>query len=424
VVAAFGDFQTFDYNLTYHLQNSLSKTVIQTIALPPDTPYQRVFYDTLDPLPLNVIPDEDGNWLASYSVKPQQTVQIITSGQVHLLGSPTQLANLVPSPAQLDKYLLPTSFWQSDSLLIRQLSAKYSTPSDIYNYVVSTLSYDYSRVQSNPQRKGALGALSSPDSSLCTEFTDAFIAIARAGSIPARELNGFAFTTDPHLKPLSLSNDVLHSWPEYWDSQSRAWRSIDPTWGKTTGGVDYFDKLDLAHFVFAIHGTDSSLPRPAGLYKLSPSSKDVEVKVGQYKDYQTRSLDLQWHRPFQFIPFLTNTSQIVIKNPNGVAMYNLPISIEAQNISLTKVNILEFLPVIPPFGQITLTLSHPRSLIPSLNSKFLSLRVGNQSVTYNIPETKFYVWYAILTIAVTSAIFAVAFLTHHAWHLYFQRRKV
>ncbi len=29
---------------------------------------------------------------------------------------------------------------------------------------------------------------------------------------------------------------------------------IDPTWGATTGGVDYFETLDFDHFAFVVKG--------------------------------------------------------------------------------------------------------------------------------------------------------------------------
>jgi hypothetical protein len=76
--------------------------------------------------------------------------------------------------------------------------------------------------------------------------------------------------------------DVLHSWPEYWDSELGVWIGVDPTWGHTTGGIDYFEKLDLKHFTFAIHGLHDNKPYAAGSYKLGPNpQKDVYVRFGQ-----------------------------------------------------------------------------------------------------------------------------------------------
>ena len=55
------------------------------------------------------------------------------------------------------------------------------------------------------------------------EFTDLFVAIARAAGIPARESVGYAYTTNSRLRPLSLVTDVLHAWPEYYDADKKIW---------------------------------------------------------------------------------------------------------------------------------------------------------------------------------------------------------
>jgi len=78
---------------------------------------------------------------------------------------------------------------------------------------------------------------------------------------------------------LSLVSDVLHSWPEYYDVGQKLWIPIDPTWANTTGGVNYFDKLDYNHIALSIHGQASTYPYPAGFYKKAgKNSKDVRVE--------------------------------------------------------------------------------------------------------------------------------------------------
>ena len=133
------------------------------------------------------------------------------------------------------------------------------TAKGIYDFVSTKLKYDYERVKPNVERLGAVNALNNPNSAICMEFTDLFIALARAAGIPAREVNGFAYTENPKIQPLSLVNDVLHAWPEYYDYEKGVWIPVDPTWASTTGGVDYFNKLDLRHFTFVMHGKSSTL---------------------------------------------------------------------------------------------------------------------------------------------------------------------
>ncbi len=63
---------------------------------------------------------------------------------------------------------------------------------------------------------------------------------------------------------MSLVKDVLHAWPEYYDESKKTWIMIDPTWGNTTHGMDYFSSLDFEHITFVIKGLSSTYPVPAG----------------------------------------------------------------------------------------------------------------------------------------------------------------
>ena len=71
------------------------------------------------------------------------------------------------------------------------------------------------------------------------EFTDLFIAIAREKGIYSREIQGYGFLWIQKLQPLSLSSDILHAWPEYFDLKTENWVAVDPTW-ENTSGIDYF----------------------------------------------------------------------------------------------------------------------------------------------------------------------------------------
>lgn len=100
--------------------------------------------------------------------------------------------------------------------------------------------------------------------------------------IPSRELNGYAFTRESNLTPLSISlrgGDLLHSWAEFYDPNF-GWVQVDPTWGNTSK-ADYFTKMDTSHFVFVTKGLDSEYPYPAGTYKIDGTEKQVEVEVAQ-----------------------------------------------------------------------------------------------------------------------------------------------
>jgi len=276
ISAAYGTKQSYNLNLSYYIENSNLVSTTEEVALPPDTAYQHVIIKSLNPKPTTVIRDSDGNWMAEYDLLPTQHINVTADVNVLLQLAPS-VGIIEPIP---DKsiYLSPTKYWEATDPGIRALAKQYTTPRAIYQYVVNALTYDYTRVSQSPVRKGAVKALLTPKNSICMEFTDLFVAIARAAGIPAREVVGYAYTTNARLRPLSLVTDVLHSWPEYYDSYRNVWIQIDPTWANTTGGVNYFDKLDFNHIVFAIHGKESDYPNPAGFYKQNgKQTKDVVV---------------------------------------------------------------------------------------------------------------------------------------------------
>lgn len=357
ITAGFGQFQVFSFNLSYHLENPLARGASTQIALPPDTAFQKVYFTKIDPIPSNVNVDEDGNWVATYNLSPRQRIDVTAVGSVQIF------AGFRPFPKLSDKVLSDNlkdqEFWQVNDPQIKALASKYKTPRDIYNYVSTTLKYGFDRVQPNVQRFGAVKALENPTEAICMEYTDLFIAIARAAGIPAREINGFAYTENPQLQPLSLVADVLHAWPEYYDKDKGVWIPVDPTWGSTTGGVDYFDKLDLRHFAFVVHGASDTQPFPPGSYKLGPNpQKDVYVTFGKLPQNRTTTpvLSAEIKRN---IPFLNLIYTIQVKNPGPGGLYSLYPTIYFDDKEVRR----DFIQVLPPYSNYSFDVEVPFSIL-------------------------------------------------------------
>jgi len=365
--AAFGPFQIFDFTLFYHLKNPNLTTGETEIALPPDTAFQQLTYQKIDPQPLNITVDEDGNWLAKYRLKPHEKIKITATGKVKIFAQPLGVSprgepeKIFPPPSQenLVKNLKPARFWEKDNPEIIKIAQNLKTPREIYNLVVKTLNYDFSRVSQQAERMGAAQALANPNRAICMEFTDLFIALARTISLPAREIDGFAYTTDARLRPLSLMADVLHAWPEYYDEQRQAWIPVDPTWGKTTNGVDYFSKTDLNHFAFVIHGENSEYPYPAGSYKLEDSlGKDVQVGFGEYPQVlETKTPDLQvkFDLPKEILWGETKKGMITLKNNGQSAIYSLELKIQSQGVELLSSGNKQ-IKILPPLASVEIPL--------------------------------------------------------------------
>ena len=365
--AAFGEFQIFDFKLSYHLENPNQVRGETEIAIPPDTAFQKVIYQKIEPEPINVRVDNDGNWLAKYILAPKQKMTVIAAGKAKLFSQPQEF---FPPPKQenLKNNLLPQKFWEVDNPAIFQKAQALKTPRAIYDFVVKTLDYDFGRVKEGAERMGALKSLEYPKQAICMEFTDLFIALARAAGIPAREANGFAYTTNEKLKPIGLTVDVLHSWPEYYDEKRKVWLPVDPTWEKTTGGVDYFSKSDLNHFTFVIHGESSQVPYPPGSYKKNETpTKDIEVAFGEYEKESGPDLKANFNLPQQIYWGMKNKGKIIVGNYGSTASYNLKIQIISQGINLKYPKSPNFdFTIFPPFAneEIEVELS-PKEFITS-----------------------------------------------------------
>jgi len=375
VLLAFGDFQIFDFSLDYGLKNSTDQKEIRRVAIPPETNYQVIYYSQISPRPEYVELDTNGNWLASYILYPQETKQITVSGQAKILAGP-KTDHFYNQKESLDLFLQPDKYWETDYPQIISLAKELKTPRAIYRYVVDTLSYDSDSLKNSPSRKGAIQALLSPDKSVCTEFTDLFITIARAANIPAREIEGFAFTNNPAIKPLSLKIDVLHAWPEYWDSNRQSWVQVDPTWENTTGGVDYFDYFDLNHFTFVIHGDQSQFPLPPGSYPTTNGQKTVRVDFSRQLPKEVSSeepkINLEYENTSQnsLLTLQNKEAKIIINNTSLAPIKNLkvvyigyqmsflgkPISLPFWNIGSAE-NAGHKTELIPPLGKEELTIT-------------------------------------------------------------------
>ena len=373
ISAVFGTTQYFKLQLTYNLTNPLPKKLTTQIALPPDTAYQTVYLKKISPPPDDIAADPDGNWLASYTLSPNTDLQVTTDLAIKLDFNPKK----TPLP-DVNLYTRATKLWDYTDPDIAAAATNLTTPKAIYDYVVSHLQYSYARITngngSGVNRPGAVWALANPSQAICTEFTDLFIALARKNGLPARENQGYALSSNDKLKPLSLAKDVLHAWPEYYDQDKQTWVQIDPTWANTTGGIDYFNKLDLAHLVFAIHGLSATQPLPAGVYKTSGGgSKDVFVTITPAETFPKAQFRLDYDNQNRERLFLT------LENLSGVAG-DATVSVSGKNsvAASTSTNRL------PPFGKTTVEIRFQPTLLLYPQSEQLIIDINGQNSNLTI----------------------------------------
>jgi len=384
---AFGKAQFYDISLKYHLQNENIFSVRTEIALPPSTNYQEVSLESIEPKPLNVKQDRDGNWLAEYSLLPSEKRTIMVKGKIRVLLQPNEQKE---NKQLLESYIRPQKYWQVDDEEIKKLAQDLKTPEAIYAYVVKKLSYDFSRVTERKGRIGALSVLSQPDSAVCLEFTDLFIAIARAAGIPAREINGFGYTQNELQRPLSFEEDILHAWPEYYDNEKNTWIMVDPTWGNTTGGVDYFDVLDFNHITFVIKGTDSTYPVPAGGYKLSGSSasKDVHIQPTDPIDLPLPGAHATIEIPDKLFAGFPVEGVLRINNPHGVLYPQQDVILSSDDIIPSRVELN--IPHIPPFGYISVPFSFDKTGIWTQKNAKITVHIGETQISQTVKIVPLY----------------------------------
>lgn len=375
VTAAYGVSQKYALTLHYYLNNDGQGTKTYPVAMPPDTAYQKVTIDTLDPLPDHVTKTKEGNWIAYYAVGAHEHINITATIFVETVTKPRE--SFFSDAPERHIYLKSDTFWEANNPTIQSLAKQLKTPKAIYEYVVATLSYNYDRVRRNPVRLGALGALETPTESLCREFTDLFIAIARAANIPAREVVGYGYTTNPTLRPLSLVVDVLHAWPEYYDDTLNVWVPVDPTWGKTTRGTNYFDQADFNHIVFAIHSSSNEEPLPPGFYRRpGQAGKDVEVNfVDEIKTKHVAKIVTGiaiW--PIQLGGFPI-TATIDIKNTGGISIDEARIHVSSSSNAHVVDTVAH---QIPPYSTELVPVSFSTSNLWSLTTGKITARVNDE----------------------------------------------
>lgn len=146
-------------------------------------------------------------------------------------------------PSELLEYTLPVeNLWESDDPLIvdkaHELTDNYPNPYDkvgrITNFVSSYLTYE--------KRRGVASAVWAYVNQVgdCNEFTNLFIALARAAGLPANFVHGYVYSP-------AFGEDLdqmAHAWAVVY-LPNAGWVSVDATWG-------LFGEVDEEHIAFGM----------------------------------------------------------------------------------------------------------------------------------------------------------------------------
>jgi len=218
ISASFGEYQIINFNIKYELGNDSNWFVNKEIALIPDIlKYQEIAFKELNPKPTNIRIDEDGNYLAKYRINPKSKLEINFKGSVRIYGNQIDTSgggffSEIPDNIT-ETYTRSQIYWESSSEEIRDIGntlkdekiSVVQNAKKIYDFLTENYNYNFEiGKDSQVERHGALKALKRETLMGCMEFTDSFIAIARSMGIPAREINGYAFSDDPTKKPINI----------------------------------------------------------------------------------------------------------------------------------------------------------------------------------------------------------------------------
>lgn len=389
ILATFGTEQLFKFNLGFNLENHGFLPTVEKIPLPPNTKYQQVIINNIDPKPDNVTIDMDGNYIAWFKLDRKETKNVKVNGLAKISIDNKDRIEQINSYQQ-DLYTSDQRYWDKSNPYIRQQLVeifKDENPQTnvekaklINKYVAQILQFSNDRKKAQDfDRLGSVAALKNPDKALCYEYTDLFLALTRAANVPSRMLIGYAYTTNNELRPLCFDNtNSLHTWVEYYDP-SVGWVMADPTWESTTGGVDYFSQFDLNHLTLLIRGSSSNEPMPPDMVEVNFSDEPFlpVQKIGAYIESDE-------------VITAGFPAAVKVKVQNtGNTQYNST-KLELYGGSLSPANNEMVTPIIPPFGFIEYEFRLKSNNLWSDFKDTLVLKIGDQVVTKQINVKPFF----------------------------------
>lgn len=408
IYAVFGDRQYYKVNLVYNLKNSKPYPILTEIAFPPDTLYQKIYVENIAPKPIDFYSDEDGNFLGKIFLLPGEFKTINFSGIIEVLVNPRDTVRSILNHLffKQKKYLLTAEnkYWQIN---FSEEIKKIKKIEDIYQYTINTLDYDYKKIYKKTERIGAQKALENPKNAICTEFSDLFIALSKEKGFFAREIQGYGFSHEEYLRPISLNSDILHSWVEFYDVEKNIWIPVDPTWEETSG-IDYFNSFDLNHIAFVIHGKKPDYPHPAGSYKVS-DSKDILINAISTKPSEFKNLNIKIEK-FPKIVYSNKKYQLEInlENKSNIYLWNVFLKIQGKNIEISPKEV--FFAYLVPFEKKTINFEFKPNQVYSFSNGEISIIYLNEKIKKIFSIYPFYINYLnyiIVFLLILLAIFLI-----------------
>jgi len=369
-------------NLNYSLENTNMTPIETQITLPPDTQYQQFEFTNIEPKPISLSTDNDGNPIATYKLEPKEQQQISVSAK----GILSVVSNAVSWPAEMNhSYLSSQPYWPTNDSRIKKKTESMNQPNQILQYLSESTSYDNAPTNQTT-RHGAKQLDSDPTHFTGQDYVDAFVTLMRGSGIMSRRLVGYTGSSSS-IRPHTVIADKLHAWADYYDAQTNSWIQVDPTWKAITHSNLFSPIQDMHHIVLAINGSSDSTPYPAGFYSTTTNPTPV-ISV---TDNDPFTLNLPTIHANLNQTLLT-PPVLIIKNKGMTALYQQPITIrdgdKYQNQTINR---------LPIGGQVIIPLNHHNK------HDQITVLIQDQTITVNESPFSFKGYVAVASIVVAIA---------------------
>lgn len=332
---------------------------------------QKVYFTNIDPKPIQIKEDSEGNLIGYFKVPSHEDGQIILEGvasvslkDVDINADNSGELNDIGSQ-YLSTYIAQAEFWEVDNTDIQMLAGEikgdstniYDIVESTYTHIVDTIDYSQIKRFGLNERQGALNTLLG-GSAVCMEYSDLFLTLSRAQGVPSRAAFGYGYDSK-----IENNSQEAHQWVQVYMPKLNEWVSVDVTWGesglKIIGG-------DLNHFYTHVAAEDPNTP---AMVERVSYGEEVELSAPEFS--------------INVIPNLPNTSDMQSQEELLQEYPSLSADENQTNVSVLIKRIGEYIGT-PSFGAVLIAIGATLGIGSLLTLVIVFVKTGKNS-----PKEKF-----------------------------------
>ena len=156
-------------SLNYILENTNMTPIETQITLPPDTDYQRFSFSHINPKPINLTTDLDGNPIATFKLEPKQELRISVVANGIITSSPQPLTDTLTHKRE---YLANQPHWSVNDGAIKKYLNNLNSATDMSQLLTDNAQYSLTKT-SDQIRQGSKAILHQPADLSGEDYVDA-----------------------------------------------------------------------------------------------------------------------------------------------------------------------------------------------------------------------------------------------------------